>query len=120
MASDVEARRARFAERGGVVPAEGESRALLEAILASGELLPELLLADVSALPALAADPWLQRPKPPRLIAAAVEEGTRGATDFRFARASRSPDWMQAMGSFKLSRPSRRGGQRTWWSPAAA
>jgi glutamate-ammonia-ligase adenylyltransferase len=82
MTKEVEARRARFAERGGVVPADGEGRALFDAIVASGELLPELLLADVSALAALAADPWLRRPKPARLIAAAVEEGTRGATDF--------------------------------------
>ena len=39
-----EARRARFVERGGVVPPHGtEASALLEALLGSGELLPGLL-----------------------------------------------------------------------------
>src|SRR5882724_3897690 len=79
----IEARRARFVERGGVVPRQGSvARALLEAFVASGELLPELLGADVVALEALAGDPWLGAPKPSALIAADVERETAGATDF--------------------------------------
>ncbi len=66
------ARRARFIEAGGVVPADGDGAALLEAILDSGDFLPELLLADVAALPALAADPYLRRPKPPEVVAQEV------------------------------------------------
>jgi glutamate-ammonia-ligase adenylyltransferase len=93
-----EARRARFVERGGVVPPDGtEARALLEAILGSGELLPDLLgaatEARAGALEALARDPWLRAPKPPALIARAVDDETAGATSFpdfkrrlRFAR----------------------------------
>jgi glutamate-ammonia-ligase adenylyltransferase len=81
--STIDARRARFVERGGVVPPEGtESHALLEAILASGELLPQLLGADVTALDVLARDPWLRTPKPPALIARVVDEETAGAIDF--------------------------------------
>jgi glutamate-ammonia-ligase adenylyltransferase len=56
--------RERFVQAGGVIPDDPAERALLEAILGSGEFLPELLLADVSAMPRLAADPWLRRPKP--------------------------------------------------------
>lgn len=77
----------RFLERGGVVPAGddeqgAEARRLLTAILESGSFLPELLLADVAALPALVADPWLRAPKPPAEIDAAVERATAGAADF--------------------------------------
>src|SRR5450432_4525278 len=83
MGTLMDARRARFVERGGVIPPEGtEARALLEAMVSSGELLPELLGADVAALEALARDPWLRAPKPPALIARAVFEETAGATDF--------------------------------------
>src|SRR5258708_32045517 len=78
-----EARRARFVERGGVIPAEGtEARALVEAIVASGDLLPDLLAADVTALEALARDPWLRAAKPPGLIARAVDDETAGASSF--------------------------------------
>src|SRR5450432_1449299 len=83
MGTLTDARRARFVERGGVIPPEGtEARALLEAMVSSGELLPELLGADVTALEALARDPWLRVPKPPALIARGVYEETAGATDF--------------------------------------
>jgi [glutamine synthetase] adenylyltransferase / [glutamine synthetase]-adenylyl-L-tyrosine phosphorylase len=75
-------RRQRFLERGGVPPADPVGEALLGAILASGEHLTGLLLADVSALPALVADPFLRQPKPPALLARAVEQATAGATDF--------------------------------------
>jgi glutamate-ammonia-ligase adenylyltransferase len=79
----IEARRARFVEEGGVLPPEGTTAlALLEAICGSGDFLPELLAADVSALEALAGDPWLTAPKPPALITAAVDVGTSGAADF--------------------------------------
>jgi glutamate-ammonia-ligase adenylyltransferase len=79
----IDARRARFVERGGVVPADGtEARALLEAMCASGDLLPDLLCADPAALVALARDPWLSTPKPPALVARAVDDETAGATDF--------------------------------------
>ena len=81
--AEIDARRARFVERGGVVPPDGaEARALLEAIVGSGELLPELLSADVTALEALARDPWLRAPKPPALLARAVDDETAGATSF--------------------------------------
>lgn len=72
----------RFVERGGVAPDDGPGRRLLAALLSSGTLLPELLLADVQAWPALAADPWLHRPKPASRIFAEVEAATRGAADF--------------------------------------
>src|SRR5579862_4170066 len=81
--AEIDARRARFVERGGVVPPEGtEARALLEAIVASGDLLTDLTCADVTALDALARDPWLRVPKPPALLARAVDDETAGATDF--------------------------------------
>jgi glutamate-ammonia-ligase adenylyltransferase len=81
MRPEVLARRQRFLEKGGVEPADPEGQALLQAVLESGEHLTELLLADVALLPALAADPWLRRPKPPALFARAVDEGTAGAAD---------------------------------------
>jgi [glutamine synthetase] adenylyltransferase / [glutamine synthetase]-adenylyl-L-tyrosine phosphorylase len=82
MSEGAEARRARFLELGGVVPAEGEGSALLAAILESGEFLPELLCADVRALGALAADPALRRPKPPEIIGEEVRTAVAGARDF--------------------------------------
>ncbi|HVZ72148.1 MAG TPA: hypothetical protein VHJ20_07220 [Polyangia bacterium] len=83
----IDARRARFVEHGGGLPSEGgEVRTLLEAILASGDHLPELLFGETAARPdallALERDPWLRAPKPPALIARAVDEGTAGATSF--------------------------------------
>ena len=80
MSESWEVRRGRFAELGGVVP-EGEGSALLDAIFASGEFLPELLLADVRALAALAADPFLRRPKPPEVIGQEVRGATAAARD---------------------------------------
>jgi glutamate-ammonia-ligase adenylyltransferase len=78
-----DARRARFVERGGALPPDGSvPRALLEAICASGDFLPDLLAADVSGLAALAHDPWLTAPKPPAEIARAVDAETATATDF--------------------------------------
>ena len=72
-----------FVERGGVLPAPGSTEhALLDAICASGEFLPDLLGRDVSALSALASDPFLRAPKPAPLIKGAVDEETAGATDF--------------------------------------
>ena len=82
MSESSKARRARFLELGGVVPAEGEGRALLDAILESGEFLPELLLADVRGSSALAGDPYLRRPKPAEVIADEVRTATAGARDF--------------------------------------
>src|SRR5579871_2712989 len=86
MSDGAEARRERFLERflelGGVVPPEGEARALLEAIGASGEFLPELLCADVRALGALATDPYLRRAKPPEVIGDEVRTAAAGARDF--------------------------------------
>ena len=73
------ARLEHFVEAGGVVPAGGDGRALLEAIVASGEFLPELLDADVAALGALAADPWLRRPKPPEITEREVRAAVAGA-----------------------------------------
>jgi hypothetical protein len=83
----IAARRARFVEHGGVVPEEGsEARGLLEALLASGDHLPELLFGETAAAPAaleaLVADPWLRAPKPPALIARAIDAATAPATSF--------------------------------------
>jgi glutamate-ammonia-ligase adenylyltransferase len=80
MSESADPRRGRFVELGGVVP-EGEGSALLEAIFASGDFLPELLLADVRALPALAADPFLRRAKPPEVTAQEVRGAAAGARD---------------------------------------
>ncbi|HZL21393.1 MAG TPA: hypothetical protein VFG23_26905 [Polyangia bacterium] len=82
MSDDSASRRQRFLERGGQVPAEGEARALLEAILASGEFLTELLLADVGALPRLAEDHWLKWMKPADVTAQEVRDSCDGAHDF--------------------------------------
>jgi glutamate-ammonia-ligase adenylyltransferase len=86
MSSAEEARRARFLEGGGAIPPEGsDERALLEAILQSGDLLPDLLVAEgrgAETLAALAADPWLRQLKPAALIAQTVNDGTAGAADF--------------------------------------
>ena len=49
VAQEVAARRQRFIEAGGAEPASAEERTLFEAILASGEFLPDLLMADVGA-----------------------------------------------------------------------
>jgi glutamate-ammonia-ligase adenylyltransferase len=82
-ASARDARRARFVERGGVLPPDATvARDLLEAICGSGDFLPELLYADVSALGALVDDLHLRTPKPRALIASAVDDETAGATDF--------------------------------------
>jgi glutamate-ammonia-ligase adenylyltransferase len=82
----VQARFDRFVERGGTVPGPGPehdvARRLLQAIVESGDFLTELLLADVNALAALAADPWLWQPKPAELIRAAVVAEVSGASDF--------------------------------------
>jgi glutamate-ammonia-ligase adenylyltransferase len=75
-----DARHERFIEAGGAEPSTAADRALLDAILASGTFLPELLMADVAALPRLAADPFLRRPKPPELIARDVRALAAGAT----------------------------------------
>jgi glutamate-ammonia-ligase adenylyltransferase len=76
---DVAARRQRFLEAGGVEPASAPDRALLEAILASGEFLPDLLAADAGAFARLAEDPFLRRPKSPDAVAREVRAATAGA-----------------------------------------
>ena len=78
---EVAARRQRFIEAGGALPASAADRALLEAILASGEFLPELLLADVGAFVRLAADPCLRRAKSPEAIARDVRAAAEGVAD---------------------------------------
>jgi len=78
---EVAARRQRFTEAGGALPAAAADRALLEAILASGEFLPELLLADVGAFARLCADPCLRRAKAPEAIARDVRAATEGVAD---------------------------------------
>src|SRR5512138_156854 len=79
VAEEVTARRQRFVEAGGTVPEASADRALLEAILASGEFLPELLMADAGAFARLAADPYLRRAKPPDAIAREVRAAVAGA-----------------------------------------
>jgi glutamate-ammonia-ligase adenylyltransferase len=81
MSQSGEVRRARFLEAGGVVPAAGEGRALLEAIFESGDFLPELLLADVHGLGVLLGDPYLRRPKPAEVITEEVRTATAVARD---------------------------------------
>ena len=82
MSESARVRRARFLELGGVVPAEGEGSALLDAIFDSGEFLPELLLADVRGLGALADDQYLRRPKPAEVISEEVRTAMVGVRDF--------------------------------------
>jgi glutamate-ammonia-ligase adenylyltransferase len=82
MDDDSAARRQRFIERGGELPSDPEGQALFEAIIYSGEFLPELLLADVGALGRLTTDHWLKWMKPPEVIAAEVRAATDGARDF--------------------------------------
>ncbi len=77
-----EARRDRFVERGGAIPTDPQARALLDAICASGEFLPDLLMADVSAFAALVADPFLRREKPADVVAREVRAAAEPATDF--------------------------------------
>src|SRR6185436_18062437 len=78
---EVAARRQRFIEAGGALPVTAADRTLLEAILASGEFLPELLLADIGAFARLCADPYLRRAKPPEAIARDVRSAAAGAAD---------------------------------------
>src|SRR6266480_2983660 len=78
---EVAARRQRFIEGGGIEPTSAADRALFEALLASGSFLPDLLLADVSELGRLAADPWLRRAKPPDVIGREVRAAAAGASD---------------------------------------
>src|SRR5204863_315182 len=75
---EVAARRQRFIEGGGIEPTSAADRALFEALLASGSFLPDLLLADVSELGRLAADPWLRRAKPPDVIGREVRAAAAG------------------------------------------
>jgi [glutamine synthetase] adenylyltransferase / [glutamine synthetase]-adenylyl-L-tyrosine phosphorylase len=82
MDDDSAARRQRFIERGGELPTDPEGRALFDAIMTSGDFLPELLLADVGALGRLTADHWLKWMKPPEVIATEVRAATDGARDF--------------------------------------
>jgi glutamate-ammonia-ligase adenylyltransferase len=81
VASEVAAHRQRFVEAGGVVPAAAADRALLEALLGSGDFMPELLCAAPAAFPALAADPWLRRPKPRAITFRDVRAAAAGAGD---------------------------------------
>ena len=76
---EVAVRRQRFVEAGGTLPETAADKTLFEAILASGEFLPELLFADPGALPRLIADPWLRRAKSPHVIAREVQAATAGA-----------------------------------------
>ena len=80
-AGEVAARRQRFVEAGGVVPESAADRVLLEALLGSGDFLPELLAADPAVFPALAADPWLRRPKPRAITFRDVRAAAAGAAD---------------------------------------
>jgi len=85
--SDVDSRRQRFIEAGGFVLEAAPERALLDAILASGDFLPGLLTADVGAFARLAGDPWLRRAKPPEVIAREVRAAAADATDLAAVQA---------------------------------
>src|SRR5216110_2289245 len=76
------ARLDRFLERGGAPAANDREQRLQDALFASGSLLPDLLIADVTLWPALVADPWLERPKPGALIFEEAEGATHGAETF--------------------------------------
>src|SRR4051812_43548911 len=72
----------RFVGQGGVLRGDEEGERLLGPLVSGGTFLPELLLADVTAWPALAADPWLRRGKPAEGAFAEAEAATRGRGDF--------------------------------------
>jgi glutamate-ammonia-ligase adenylyltransferase len=77
---------ARFIEAGGTVP-EGdharEARRLLAALLGNGSYLVDLLLANVAALPALIADPYLHESKPRAVMRAEITAACAGAVDLK-------------------------------------
>ena len=83
MSESSKARRGRFLELGGVVPAEGEGAALLEAILGSGEFLPRAALRRrTGAGPARPPIRTCGGPKPAEVIEAEVRTAAVGARDF--------------------------------------
>src|SRR4051812_19927551 len=84
MHSDTQARLDRFRELGGLVPAEEQQRALLLAILDSGNFLPGLLFAagNPSAWAELVSDPWLRQTKPAAQFWSEASSATAGARDF--------------------------------------
>jgi [glutamine synthetase] adenylyltransferase / [glutamine synthetase]-adenylyl-L-tyrosine phosphorylase len=107
MSQSAKVREARFLEAGGVVPVGGEGRALLAAVLESGEFLPELLLADVRGLGALAGDPYLRRPKPAEVIGEEVRTATAGARDL--------PDLQRRLRSVRRAEILRLGARELGW-----
>src|SRR5882724_6372894 len=84
MHADTAARLARFRELGGIVPEAGDGRALLLAILDSGNFLPSLMFAGGSAQAwtDLAGDPWLRHAKSASLYWSEAAAATAGARDF--------------------------------------
>jgi [glutamine synthetase] adenylyltransferase / [glutamine synthetase]-adenylyl-L-tyrosine phosphorylase len=73
----------RFVEAGGEVPPDDEGRRLLAAVLSNGGYLADLLLADVTGLSRLAADPYLHRRKPREEMRREIAVASRDVTDLR-------------------------------------
>lgn len=85
----------RLHEAGASLPDDGPGATLLAALLASGDYLPDILLAHPDALPALLASPYLAARKPREVFARELGErcaSLRGFADLqrelrRYARA---------------------------------
>lgn len=78
----------RLRDTGVALPGEGPNAILLAALLASGDYLPDILLADPERLPTLLADPWLGRSKPRESFAGELRAAcapARGFTDLQRA-----------------------------------
>ena len=71
----------RLVEAGISLPEDEAGLGLLAALVASGSFLTDLLLVDVDRLPALLADPFLDRPKPPAQTMAEVKAAVASARD---------------------------------------
>ena len=71
----------RLLEAGARLPGDEAGLALLAALVASGSFLTDLLLADVTRLTALLADPFFDRPKPREQTMAEVKTAVAGCAD---------------------------------------
>ena len=72
----------RLRDAGIMLPSDGTAVTRLAAVLASGDNLPNLLLAQPDRLSRLLADPWLARPKPSEVFAQELRAVCGGAKTF--------------------------------------